>query len=111
MCGAATLLAFTGDAIGHQDDERIIMVGASFKEIAVEAGRLAKIEIDKELERIKDKTLGCLTQAQEAVQHAITSYKRQTKLLYLLLALCGIEAGIIVALVLALLRHIYLSKC
>lgn len=92
--------------MGQQDDDRVIMVGASFEEIAVEAKKVAKVEFYEELERVQEQIMGSLTRAHESLLLATRSYKRQTKLLYLTFALCGIEAGCIVTLLLVLLRHI-----
>jgi hypothetical protein len=94
-----------GSAMNQREDEYVIMVGASFDEVREEARKFAKIEVEKEVQRVQPRITRALETAYEALTHAAKINKRLRMRLYIMGGFCGVEAGVIVILLRWYLCH------
>ena len=91
----------------REDDGQVVMIGASFDEIAAEASKAVKAEIDKQVEAITPQIAKALQEgaaalfdANAALEAARRSIRRLRLALFVLAVVCGTEAGFIAKVIL-----------
>ncbi len=76
-----------------EEDGRVVMVGASFDEIAAEAAIAVKREIDKQVEEVTPVITQALNEGTAALNQAVAAIRRYRVALFVLIFLCSVEAG------------------